>query len=99
MLYDLFNDLGVDAQLAPGAVGEVTLALAQTARLQPGDLLLWDRGFTGFVLMALVLAQTAHFLGRCSRASFRPAMDLFQLDRAGRSVVTALQAPPELRAE
>ena len=99
VLYDLLNDLGVDAQLAPGAVGEVTLALAQTARLQPGDLLLWDRGFTGFLLMALVLALQAHFLGRCSRASFRPAIDLFQLDRAGRSVVTTLHAPPELRAE
>jgi hypothetical protein len=99
VLYDLLNELGLDARLEPGAVGEVDLALQQTARLQPDDLLLWDRGFTGFVLMAAVRARDAHFLGRCSRASFRPAQDLFRLDRAGRSVVTKLQAPEDQRAE
>jgi hypothetical protein len=99
VLYDLLNDLGLDARLEPGAVGEVDLALQQTARLQPDDLLLWDRGFTGFVLMAAVGARGAHFLGRCSRASFRPAQDLFRLNRAGRSVVTQLFAPEDQRAE
>jgi hypothetical protein len=99
VLYDLLNDLGLDARLEPGTVGEVDLALQQTARLQPDDLLLWDRGFTGFVLMAAVGARGAHFLGRCSRASFRPAQDLFRLNRAGRSVVTQLFAPEDQRAE
>ena len=99
VLYDLLNDLGLDARLEPGAVGEVDLALQQTARLQPNDLLLWDRGFTGFVLMAAVRARDAHFLGRCSRASFRPAQDLFRLNRAGRSLVTQLFAPEDQRAE
>jgi hypothetical protein len=99
VLYDLRNDLGLDARLESGAVGEVDLALQQTARLQPDDLLLWDRGFTGFVLMAAVGARGAHFLGRCSRASFRPAQDLFRLNRAGRSVVSKLFAPEDQRAE
>ena len=99
VLYDLLNDLGLDARLEPGAVGEVDLALQQTARLQPDDLLLWDRGFTGFVLMAAVRARDAHFLGRCSRASFQPAQDLFRLNRAGRSRVTRLYAPEDQRAE
>ena len=98
VLYDLLNELGLDARLEPGAVGEVDLALQQTARLQPDDLLLWDRGFTGFVLMAAVGARAAHFLGRCSRASFRPAQDLFQRNRAGHSVVTKLYAPEDQRA-
>jgi len=99
VLYDLLNDLGLDARLEPAAVGEVELAAQQTQRLQPGDLLLWDRGFTGFVLMARVRARGAHFVGRCSRASFRAALDLFRLDRAGRSVVTTLHAPEDQRAE
>jgi hypothetical protein len=98
VLYDLLNDLGLDARLEPAAVGEVDLAQQQTERLQPGDLLLWDRGFTGFELMARVLARGAHCVGRCSRASFRPALDLFRLDRAGRSVVTTLHAPADQRA-
>jgi len=99
VLYDLLNDLGLDARLEPAVMGEVELAAQQTQRLQPGDLLLWDRGFTGFVLMARVRARGAHFVGRCSRASFRPALDLFRLDRAGRSLVTTLHAPEDQRAE
>ena len=43
VLYDLLNDLGLDARLEPGAVGEVDLALQQTARLQPDDLPRWAR--------------------------------------------------------
>jgi hypothetical protein len=99
VLYDLLNELGLDARLEPGTVGEVDLALQQVGQLQAGDLLLWDRGFTGFVLMASVRQQGAQFLGRCSRASFLPAQELFRRNRAGRSVVTELLAPEEQRAE
>jgi hypothetical protein len=99
VLYDLLNALGLDARLAPGTGGEVDLALQQTARLQLDDLLLWDRGFTGFVLMATVRQVGAHFLGRCSRASFLSAQELFRLNRAGRSVVLQLHAPEDQRAE
>lgn len=99
VLYDRLNDLGLDARLEPAAVGEVALAARQTERLAPDDLVLWDRGFTGFVLLARVRARDAHFVGRCSRASFRAALDLFRLDRAGRSVVSTLHAPAEQRAE
>lgn len=99
VLYDLLNDLGLDARLEPASMSEVTLARQHTQRLQPGDLLLWDRGFTGFALLSDVRAQGAHFVGRCSRASFPPAQELFRLDRAGRSVVTTLHAPEALRAE
>lgn len=50
MFYDLLNDLALDARLQPGAVGEVDLALQHSPQLQSDDLLLCDRGFTGFVL-------------------------------------------------
>jgi hypothetical protein len=80
-------------------VGEVDLARQQAVQLQPDDLRLWDRGFTGFVLMAAVRHRGAHFLGRCSRASFLPAEELFQRNRAGRSLVTERFAPEDQRAE
>ena len=99
VLYDLLNELGLDARLEPGAVGEVDLALQQISQLQLDDLLLWDRGFTGCVLMVSVRHQGAQFLGRCSRASFLPAQELFRRNQAGRSVVTILFAPEEQRAE
>ena len=49
--------------------------------------------------MASVRHHGALFLGRCSRASFLPAQELFQRNRAGRSVVTEVFAPEQQRAE
>ena len=83
----MLNELTLGTRRAPGAVGEVDLARQHLTQLQPDDLLLWDRGFTGLVLMASVRQQGAHFLGRCSRASFLPAQELFRRNQAGRSVV------------
>src|SRR5260370_36909835 len=70
VLYDLLNRIGLDARLEPVSSSEVDLAAAQPVQVEKTDLLIWDRGFTGFVLMAQVLAPGAHFVGRCSRSSF-----------------------------
>jgi hypothetical protein len=99
VLYDLLNHIGLDARLAPVAVGEVDLVAAQLARVEKGDVLIWDRGFTGFVLMARVRAGGAHFVGRCSKSSFGAAQELFRANRAGRSRIVKLVAASEQRAE
>lgn len=98
VLYDLLNHVGLDARLAPVTVGEVELATAQLARVEPGDVLIWDRGFTGFVLLAQVLARGAHFVGRCSKSSFAAAQELFRADRAGQSRIVRLAAASGQRA-
>lgn len=97
VLYDLLNQVGVDAVLAPVSTGEVELAIGQLAHVQPGDVMLWDRGFTGFVLMAQVMQREVHFVGRCSTGSFAAAQELFRGDRAGRSRVVQLRAPADQR--
>ena len=99
VLYDLLNGLGLDARLAPVAQSEVDLAAAQLAHVGKTDVLIWDRGFTGFVLMAQVLARGAHFVGRCSRSSFAAAQELFRINRAGRSHRVKLVAASDQRAE
>ena len=99
VLYDLLNRVGLDARLAPIAESEVSLVTAQLAHLKKNDVLLWDRGFTGFVLLAQVVAHGAHFVGRCSRRSFAAAQELFRVNRAGRSQIVKLLATPEQRAE
>lgn len=98
VLYDLLNHIGLDARLAPVVTSEVDLAAAQLERVQPNDVLIWDRGFTGFVLMAQVLARGAHFIGRCSKSSFAAAQQLFRIDRAGRSQTVKLVAASDQRA-
>lgn len=98
VLYDLLNRLGLDARLAPVATGEVELAAAQLEQVAQNDVLIWDRGFTGFVLMAQVLARGAHFIGRCSKSSFAAAQDMFRIHRAGRSKAVKLVAASDQRA-
>lgn len=99
VLYDLLNQLGLDARLEAVATSEVALAVAQLEHVRSGDVLIWDRGFTGFVLMARVLARGAHFVGRCSSGSFAAAQQLFRMNRAGRSQRVKLSASRDQRAE
>ncbi len=98
VLYDLLNRMGLDARLAPVATGEVELAAAQLEQVEKNDVLIWDRGFTGFVLMAQALACGAHFIGRCSKSSFAAAQEMFRINRAGRSKIVKLVAASDHRA-
>lgn len=99
VLYDLLNHVGLDALVENVEQGEVEMAIAQLVHLQANDVLIWDRGFTGFMLMALVLHQKAHFIGRCSTGSFLAAQELFRANRAGRSKIVKLFAGKQHWAE
>ena len=52
--YDLLNRLGLDGRLEKSALGEVALASQQLEHLAPGDVVIVDRGFTGFVFLAQI---------------------------------------------
>jgi len=70
VVYDLLNRVGWDTRLEPSTVGEVALASQQLEHLQPGDVELNDRGFTGYLYLALIAQRAAHFVARCSTGSF-----------------------------
>lgn len=99
VLYDLLNQIGLDARLESSRVGEVTLAIEQAAHVPVGDLVINDRGFTGFRYLAEHLHRGRQVLGRCSSGSFLAAQELFRRNRAGHSVITRIYAPKEQRAE
>lgn len=99
VVYDLLNRVGLDARLEPSTLGEVALALQQLAPLQPGDVELNDRGFSGYLFFASAAQQGRHFLGRCSKASFLAAQELFGLNRANQSRVVWLFAAADQKAE
>jgi hypothetical protein len=98
VLYDLLNHLGVDARLVSSRVGEVSLAIEQAALVPADDVVLNDRGFTGFVYLVEHRHRNVHVIGRCSTGSFAAAQELFRLDRANRSMVTKIYAPADERA-
>jgi hypothetical protein len=86
VFYDLLNKVGLDGRLEPSSVDETALAIQQLQALKPGDVTLSDRGFPGYVYFAWHQKLGLEFVARCSRASFAAALDLFRMNRAGRSV-------------
>jgi hypothetical protein len=99
VLYDVLNQLALDARLVASTVAETELAHAHLAGVEPGDVLLNDRGYTGYRWLVAVRAAGAHFVSRCSRGSFAAVQQLFARNEAGRSVQVTLTAPKEVRAE
>lgn len=99
VLYDLLNRVGLDGRLEPSRTGEVELAIEQLAHAAPGDVLLNDRGFTGYRYLAWHHRLGLHYVARCSRSSFGAAQELFRKNRAGRSLVVKLSATPHERVE
>jgi hypothetical protein len=99
VVYDVLNRLGLDARLESSRRGEVALALEQVAQLQPEDIAINDRGFSGYIYWASVCQQGAHFIGRCSTGSFLAAQEMFRRNRANQSQVVWLFAPADQKAE
>lgn len=99
VLYDVLNQVGLEARLEPWKMGEEQMAHQHLAAVQTGDLVLTDRGYTSFFWVWHVLASGAQLVSRCSRSSFAAAQTLFKHDRAGVSVLATLHAPKELKAE
>jgi hypothetical protein len=64
MLYDVLNQVTLDAQLAPYASSERDLLLAHLGRVKRGDLLLLDRGYPCFWLLFLLKAKGIEFCVR-----------------------------------
>jgi hypothetical protein len=99
VLYDVLNQIALDPRLAASTVAETELAHQHLACVQPGDVLLNDRGYTGYRWLVAVRAAGAHFVSRASRGSFAAVQELFARDQAGVSRVVTLAAPAEVRAE
>lgn len=99
MLYDVLNQVALDARLSRWREAETELAHQHLALVRPGDVLLNDRGYTGYRWLVAVRAAEAHFVSRCSRGSFAVARELFARNEAGLSVEVRLPAPKPVRTE
>jgi hypothetical protein len=64
MLYDVLNQVTIDAQIAPYASSESSLLVKHLEKIQTGDLILLDRGYPSFWLLFLLKAKGAEFCVR-----------------------------------
>ena len=99
VLYDVLNQLAHDSRLVASTQAETELAHAHLARVAPGDVVLNDRGYTGYTWLVAVRAVGAHFVSRCSRGSFAAVQKLFARDEADVSLEVSLSAPSDARAQ
>lgn len=63
-MFDVLNNVTLDALIVPKAFGERDLAANHFAHLRPSDLVLLDRGYPAFWLFALIVSKNAHFCAR-----------------------------------
>lgn len=96
VLYDLLNGLGLDGSLVSSSCGEVELGIQHLCRVGPGDIVITDRGYSGYEWFAEVQRQGIDFICRCQKKSFAIVNELFARDEAGVSVVVELRAQKNL---
>lgn len=76
-LYDVLNNVCLDAILEPVTVSELDLAQQHCRKLQPNDLVIFDRGYGSYGAITSVLSAQADYIIRCSKASFKVANEMF----------------------
>lgn len=99
VLYDVLNQIGWDARLAPHQTAETELARQHLAQARKGDLLLGDRGYAGYFWFARMMSLGVEFVVRCSLGSFGAVQELFRRNEAGVSVEATLRANSDRRKE
>ena len=63
-MFDVLNNITVDASIAPCKTGEKALAAEHIEHISPADLVLFDRGYAAFWLFQLILRKKANFCAR-----------------------------------
>ena len=90
MLYDVLNQITIDAQIAPYASSERDLLVAHLDKVKMGDLLLLDRGYPCFWLLFLLKAKGIEFCVRLKDDWWLKVKDFTESDELERIVTFSL---------
>jgi len=90
LLYDVFNHVTLDAQIAPYTDSEQSLLLKHLEKTQTGDLLLLDRGYPSFWLFFLLKACGLEFCVRLKEDWWLQVKDFSESDLLEQEVVFTL---------
>lgn len=93
VLYDVLNRIAIDATLASIKSYEVDLAIAHLQHTTASDLLLMDRNYPSYRMMAELSQRQRQFVIRCSTNSFKTARQLAKGTGLASQVVTL--TPPD----
>jgi len=96
VLYDVLNHIGLEGVLDPYDTSEGDQAVSHLAATQAGDLLIMDRGYPSYFLLASIIKAGREAVIRCSSGSFAVANEMFTGKGQDSRVVT-LKVPSNQR--
>jgi hypothetical protein len=88
VLYDVLNRVSLTAELAKATAYEVDLAVTHLAYTCPQDLLIMDRNYPSYRMMAELQHRNREFVIRCSGASFGIARQMLKGEGMDSQTVT-----------
>ncbi len=77
-MFDVLNKITIDAIISPKGKGERELAAFHFLKLQPGDLILLDRGYPAHWMFQAALSMNSHFCARISYKKWRVVQKFYQ---------------------
>jgi hypothetical protein len=86
MLYDVFNKVTIDSQIASFSVSERALLKMHLSHVKQGDLLLLDRGYPSFWLLFLLQAQGIEYCVRVNEDGMHQVKDFIESGEKERTV-------------
>lgn len=98
VLYDVLNSVAIDAILAKAKAYEVDLAIEHLAHTTAEDLLVEDRGYASYEMLAESNHHNRQTVIRCSAASFSIARKMLKGEGADSQIVTLVPCKKQ-RAE
>ena len=78
VMYDVLNNVAIDSTLGKARDYEVDLAIGHLAYSRGNDLLILDRNYPSYLLLALLVLCGKKFVMRCSASSFSAARQMLQ---------------------
>lgn len=76
--YDVLNHVAIYSEIAHGKSYEVELAKKQLHMLSSRDLVLYDRAYASFYMIANLIKAGVNFVIRCPKSSFSAANRMFE---------------------
>ena len=89
--YDVLNRIAVKTSFSPGKGYEVDLAIEMLPNLTSRDLLIFDRGYASYKMLASLVKAGVSYVVRCPRNSFKVTESLFA-GKGPNSIVATLAA-------
>lgn len=97
VLYDVLNNIVIDATLKDKAHGERALAVSHLQHTQKGDLIIFDRGYPSIELFSHIINSDTDFLIRLRRNSFKQVTFLFDANCSTDDIVLEIKAPKKVK--